>query len=235
MAFCYLLITQRLYREYKEYHGSIAGDQRLICCNGATDHPYYYYIFNCDNKFRLISIVITLGCKINWIEENAVIESSLQLMVLIIGSGSGIKCWRLSTTLSHRMQYGTTSWSYGWGFLMTEIWYWLYYDIMFCWFCRYYLGVRFQECVLKCCNGREFIPFDGNMVINVSLVDTSVCPLGKASHTLKEVVTFSLWFLLLEIILFRVLGPKPWHAFGNLSHRCVIYIGNGMVCLLFPQ
>ena len=38
------------------------------------------------------SVVVTLGCKINRIEENAVIESSLQLVVPIVGSGSGIKC-----------------------------------------------------------------------------------------------------------------------------------------------
>ena len=28
----------------------------------------------------------------------------------------------------------------------------------------------FQEFVLKCCHGREFIPFDGNMVLSVCVI-----------------------------------------------------------------
>ena len=39
-----------------------------------------------------VSIVVTLGCKMNRIEENAVIENSLQLVIPIVGSGNGIKC-----------------------------------------------------------------------------------------------------------------------------------------------
>ena len=44
-----LILQQRLRREYQEYPRSIAGGQRLIRCDGATDRPYYY----------LVSIVIT--------------------------------------------------------------------------------------------------------------------------------------------------------------------------------
>ena len=45
---------------------SIAGGQRLIRCDGATDRPYYYFVFNCDNKFRLFSLFLLLiwGAKV---------------------------------------------------------------------------------------------------------------------------------------------------------------------------
>ena len=49
--------------------------------------------------------VVTLGCKSDRIEENVVIESSLQVVIPIVNS-SGIKCLHLSSTLSYRMRYG---------------------------------------------------------------------------------------------------------------------------------
>ena len=76
-----------------EYPQSIVKDRRLICCDEATDRPYHFFVFNCDNKFRLcFYFVVTLGCKSNRIEENAVIESSFQLVIPIVSSRSGIKC-----------------------------------------------------------------------------------------------------------------------------------------------
>ena len=52
------------------------------------------------------SVVVIFGCRNNRIDENAVMESSLQLVILILGSDSRLKCWHLRTVLSHRMRYG---------------------------------------------------------------------------------------------------------------------------------
>ena len=52
------------------------------------------------------SVVVTLACKMNRIEGNAVIDSSLQMVIPIIEPRSGTKCWLLSSTLDHRMRYG---------------------------------------------------------------------------------------------------------------------------------
>ena len=46
----------------QEYPWSIAGGQRLICCDGATDRAYYYFDFNCDDKFRLYFLFLLLLC-----------------------------------------------------------------------------------------------------------------------------------------------------------------------------
>ena len=58
--FLSLILQQRLRREYQEYPRSIAGGQRLIRCDGATDRPYSYCGFICDNKFRFVSLFLLL-------------------------------------------------------------------------------------------------------------------------------------------------------------------------------
>ena len=81
-----------------------------------------------------------------------------------------------------------------------------------------------------------FIPSDGNVVIRDHVrVNTCVGPPEKASHVVKELITFSLQFSLLETIPLRVFGPtKPWKVFGDLNQHAV-YIGIGMECPPFPQ
>ena len=65
VIFSYL--QQQLCHEYQEYPQSIVGGQYLISCDGATDRPYSYCGFICDNKFRFVSLFLLLLWGAKWI------------------------------------------------------------------------------------------------------------------------------------------------------------------------
>ena len=103
------------------YPWSIAGGQRLICCDRATDRPYYYCSFIWDNKFRFnfLFLLLLWACKMDRIEEKRMLLYVLFIWWSLpsISPGSGMKCWHLSFAMSHRMQYGVDkSMLWWWGF-----------------------------------------------------------------------------------------------------------------------